>query len=275
MNTKNLVIGLLILLTFTTKSFSQITLEHVYPNRHSQFFPVKFSSIGTKYIDDIGGSPQHIINVYNLDHSLYKTISIRVDSFTVYPESFSDHLFNNDDKIEILCRLVSAYTLPPSLSSYQKVRIYNEDTTLIFAEDSVTSYGQGISNTKTIVNTSNGYKMILQEWKTGASPAAIRIYSLSGNLPLMVKPITKDVNIADAFPNPSDAKVTIPYALPTGINKGEIVFFDLSGKETKRFTVTDAFNTLELNTELSNGTYFYQLQTSQTTSGTKKLIIIK
>jgi hypothetical protein len=161
------------------------------------------------------------------------------------------------------------------------VRIYNEDAVLLFGLDSATTLiynNQGYENNG-IKNTPNGYKMLLQQWIPmpggGGTTGAVKVYSLSGNLPLMVKPITKDVIIADAFPNPSEAKVSIPYALPDGINKGEIVFFDLNGKEIKRFTVTDAFNTLELNTELGNGTYFYQLQTSQTTSGAKKLIIIK
>ena len=48
------------------------------------------------------------------------------------------------------------------------------------------------------------------------------------------------------------------YHLPNGINEGEIVFYDINGKEIKRYRVDNTFNTLIINnSDLPAGTYLY------------------
>ena len=69
---------------------------------------------------------------------------------------------------------------------------------------------------------------------------------------------------------------TIDYTLPDGINEGEIVFYNSLGEEVKRFNVDRTSDHLSLsNIDLSAGTYFYQLQTSENSSDGKKMIVIK
>ncbi|MBI5219458.1 MAG: T9SS type A sorting domain-containing protein [Bacteroidia bacterium] len=64
--------------------------------------------------------------------------------------------------------------------------------------------------------------------------------------------------------------------LPNGINQGEIVFYDIQGKEIKRFKVDKTFNSLLISTaDIPAGTYFYQLQTDAQNSGGKKMVVIK
>ncbi|MEI6509178.1 MAG: T9SS type A sorting domain-containing protein [Bacteroidota bacterium] len=258
MKTRILIICFVALLLNITKISAQITLEHVYPTPTNRFQLIKLSAVGQKYVIESQGKP-YILNFYNLDHSLYKTISIPVDTshYILSNANISDHLFNGDDQVEIL---VSEYW--SSTSRVHRTRVYNENLNVIFSEDSVDVYG--------ILNTINGYKLSLYDFTH-----KIKIYSLPGTLPALVKPISKEENIANPFPNPASTRTVIPYALPDGVYKGEIIFSDINGKEVKRFTVTDAFNTLEINDELENGTYFYHLQTTEKSSGAKKLVIIK
>ena len=81
--------------------------------------------------------------------------------------------------------------------------------------------------------------------------------------------------ISNPFPNPTNDKTTINYELPEGVNQGKLVFYDANGNVVKEFNVDNSFNDLQVsNSDLSAGTYYFQLQTSKGTSGGKKLILI-
>ena len=78
------------------------------------------------------------------------------------------------------------------------------------------------------------------------------------------------------YPNPAQYFTNIVYQLPTGVNKAELVFYDVKGNEVKRFAVDRTYDHLRISTaELSSGTYFYSLQTSKGIIGGKKMIIIR
>lgn len=79
-----------------------------------------------------------------------------------------------------------------------------------------------------------------------------------------------------AYPNPASSSTKIDYSLPSGVNNGEIVLYDIQGKEVKRFNVNSTFNTLMISTEdLQSGLYYYNLQTTQGISEAKKLVTVK
>lgn len=267
---------LAIVMVFSSFMLSaQIVLEHSYLSTKQNgplFYGVKFTS-GTKYVNELGGSP-FLIDIYNENHSLFKSISLPIDSgFNIYIENISDKLFKMDDGIEVLARLI--YTKGTPSQFQYRVKIFDETGAIIFSKDSVTTnrYNQGGQNDN-IINFGGNYKLVLTTI-TGTVSNAVLVYSLPGSLPMMLKPVDKDDQIANAFPNPSPGTVTIPYALPATCQTGEIVFFDVKGVELKRFRVTNQFNTLELENEFENGTYFYQLQSEKSTSGARKMIIIK
>ncbi|MBC8046684.1 MAG: T9SS type A sorting domain-containing protein [Fimbriimonadaceae bacterium] len=82
--------------------------------------------------------------------------------------------------------------------------------------------------------------------------------------------------LSSPYPNPSVNTTRIEYKLPEGIYSGEIVFYDLQGKEIKRFKVDSTFDSLSISTsEIPAGTYYYQLQTSTENSEGKKMVVIK
>ncbi len=265
---------LALLLSCSMMLHAQITLEHTYPTP-GNVYGLKLSS-GVKYVQQVGGKP-YVINVYNKDHSLFKNISLPVDSgFQMYIELISDKLFNLDDSIEILTRLIQN-NFPPSKTVYN-VKIFDEGGTAIFSRDSascVNSVSGFEGSSSLIVKFGTESKLILQAIGANGSAVSNLVYSLPGALPQMVKPNQKDDQLANAFPNPSSGAVTIPYALPANVQTGEIAFYDISGRELKRFKVSNQFNTLELENEFQTGTYFYNLITEKSASEARKMIIIK
>ncbi len=78
------------------------------------------------------------------------------------------------------------------------------------------------------------------------------------------------------YPNPSNNFSNVYYSLPPGINEGEIIVYDLAGREVKRYTVTRQFDHLQLSTsDIRAGTYFYQLMANGNNISTKKIVVVK
>jgi hypothetical protein len=126
-----------------------------------------------------------------------------------------------------------------------------------------------------IYNTSAGTKMILSLTNGKAN-----VYSLTGTLTAGIKGYTNNgllTNlVSNPYPNPTNNTTRVDYTLPNGVNQGEIVFYDLQGKEIKRFKVDRTFDSLLISTtDIPAGTYYYQLQTSSQASGGKKLVVVK
>ena len=259
-------------------SFAQITFETNYPYAPSIIY---FNHMGQKWL---AGSTSSDIYLYNLDHSLFRHIIVPSQT-TLYTRVFyiSDDLFDNDStNIEYL---VSSQ---PS-SSQRYVKVYREDGTLLFSRDSVVminSWPQYILDYG-IFPTDSGTKMVLANWTATVNYS--EIYSLPGRLacPMICSdfpyvsgidaPLNQnDFNLRNPYPNPATGQTHIPYELPQGETSGEIIFYDLTGAEVKRYKVDSTFKDLILSTaDLAAGSYYYQLQTSCSKSEGKKLVVIK
>lgn len=262
---------------------AQITLEQTYDStgyyydggnsaRKSQLFMVTLESSGQKYVDIDRNNRQ--IRFYNLNHSIYKTISLSSlpvgwqTSDIIY---ISEHLFASDDKIEFMYIVNDGPN--PSMTL-----IVNEDGIVLLQVDSAAPYVRANirQQQEPIYNTQNGTKMILSHYNQSAL-----VYGLEGTLSATKKDLNKhkiNNNTGDIhlYPNPSINRIRVHYKLPQGINDGEIVFYNINGSEVKRFKIDRTFDHLLISTaELSAGTYYYNLQTSKGLSAGKKMIKIK
>jgi hypothetical protein len=271
------------LLAFGINAKAQITLEHTYDSAstaggsgfiQSQLVYLNLEVSGEKYIN-INKTGKYI-SVYNLNHSLTKVIS-----YANFPQAcngiatflyFSENLFDNDDMMEFM------YTWT-DCSNPIHTRIYKEDGTCIFSVDSMAAFVNiNVQQLQyPIFNTSQGTKMILSQQYNGTA----KIYSLPGILTTAIADannniITMQGSVSNAYPNPTNNSTQINYSLPDSVDFGEIVFYDLTGNEVKRFKVDKTFDTLLISTsDINAGTYFYQLQTTGQNSDGKKLIVIK
>jgi len=265
------------LIAFSINATAQITLEHSYDTASTcpdgglsnQLMIVKFEVSGERYVKI--NNITYTICIYDMNHSLQKTIS-----FAGFPCGnnsnilcLSENLFNLDSKIEFM---YSGPTGPTTVYT----GIYNEDGTLIFSEP-----GAPIVKINTplqqfpIYNTLVGTKMILS-YPSGVA----KVFSLPGTLSEDIEKannyLLSQNSVSNPYPNPAINSTQIDYAFPKGTNQGEIVFYNLQGKEIKRFKVDNTFSSLLISTsDLAAGTYYYQLQTTGQSSAGKKMIVIK
>lgn len=269
------------LIAFFSNAKAQITLEHDYdsastyssgsPALMDQLMIINFEISGERYVRI--NRHGKTICIYDMNHSLIKTID-----FSSFPQAstannyltilyFSENLFDTDSGTEFM---YIANTGTPYTG------IYNDDGSLIFSDNCAPlTPASWPPQQYPIYNTSNGTKMILSYQNMNA-----KVFSLPGILSTSIENTNNNLlsqnSISNAYPNPSLNSTQIDYALPNGTNQGEIVFYNIQGKEVKRFKVDNTFNSLIISTsDLSTGTYYYQLQTTGQSSAGKKMVVIK
>lgn len=272
---------LLTLLLFATciSANAQITFENSYPPPTFNTFLrlVKLSSSGYKYAQ----YDTTAITIYNLNHTLYKTINIPASAggfgnpINLEVSYISEELFNtNPGDIEY-------FLYYPGTTYNGHCRVYDEAGNVLFSKDTVQlnlSYGD-YGYKEFVSYTTTGYKMIVYGNTTC-------VYALPGTLPcndcgngLAGSRTSADNNIQGNilnYPNPAKNETTVAYDLPNGLTSADLVFYNITGQEVKRFKVTNAFKDILVSTaDLEAGTYYYQLQAAGANSTGKKMIVIR
>ncbi len=238
-----------------------------------------------------------VMYLYNLDHSLYKTINM--PSFPnsspiqwYFPQYVTETLWDTDstDIDYAICAQDTDGT--------NFLRILHEDGTTLFSRDSASFYfglGQEFGNPLCvpIFNTDSGTKMIL--WcGAGHNPRVMSsssVYCLPGHLECDVcynfncdgrlngitsENISNRSLLSNPYPNPTNTSIALPFNLPENESKGEIVLHNMQGIIINRYKVDRTFDTIIINNaDLPPGTYFYELLTSHQVSGSKKMIVVK
>lgn len=260
----------------------QISLDTYIPS--STISLIKLHNSGYKY-KEYNATLNKII-LYNLDNSIYKTISIPTQSIVPNKVGYiSENLFDTDNDIEyfVMYQVISS---PPTLSY---VYIYNEDGTVLFYKDSVSIIQSYLNNVNVFENADiiyfdgQGVKMKLQ--LTNGTTA---IYSLPGSIPcnpcvdnIISDFISKDHSLKEdmglkIIPNPSSSEMKIYYQLPANESFGEIIIFNLQGMEMKRFNVGNSFEFITISTsDFVSGTYLCSIESNNRIIATKKMFVVK
>jgi hypothetical protein len=274
---------LLAFIALGTCAKAQFTLENTYDSAStwnfcstiaSQLMIVNFEVSGERYVR-VNRCGSGSIDIYDMNHTLTKRISLTsVPRNPPYNQIgailyLSQNLFNTDPKIEFM--YVSDSTV------FSTTKVYNEDGTLLFTSNGVPNIIANIHLQQyPIYNTTVGTKMILS-YENGQA----KVFGLAGELTTAIQVANDELKnqkslISNPYPNPTKLSSTIEFKLPKEINEGEIVFYNLQGMEIKRFLVNGTMDSLVVSTaELTAGTYYYQLQTSNSTTEGKKLVVIK
>ena len=282
-NLKLLILSALLLQGLNISS--QITLQHNFAapinGNNDNLQGLYLSHSGFKYAlwnqDDT-------LELYNLNFSVYKTIIIP-GSYTdlEYISWISEGLFNTDTSH-------IAYVAQYGFASIDSLKIYDENgNTLLTLDSTEQAYDQlgfGGPAFYTIFPTDSGTYMLFNVYgnSTGNFTNYL-VYKLPGSLPCVPgcggfaasSPVLRNSNSAlSLYPNPAISYTNIYYTLPLGTTQGEIVLYDLTGRELKRYTVDARMDHIRLTTsDLKAGTYFYQLIVAgQQTTAAKKMVVI-
>jgi hypothetical protein len=263
---KNSVVAILFILVYSTLS-AQITLEKTYNYSATS---VKFETLGYKYF--LMDVPNAECRIYNLDHSLFKTISLSVppNCYLADVKYLSENLFNNDPGIELV---YTWYQYIPTQTSYYYQygsRVAKEDGSIILDIEG----SRYVYLTQTEENT---WKLFAYCYDYSVWPEKIwtSIYSLPGK-PVFSKLLENEKmgTALKAFPNPADNQVKIAYTLPEEIRDATLFLFDTSGKMVSRFSIDNHTDHLLLDISgFQRGMYHYFIEYGNQRTPSEKLVV--
>ena len=279
---KKIMTFILFIITFCCNA--QISLENIYPtgNITDDFLRiVKLSTSGYKYyIND-----NSAITIYNMNHTIYKTIN-----FPSFPGGLSSTakanvFYLSETLFDLDSNNLEYFVYYRDVSNINHSIVYDELGNVLFSKDTTLLTVSNYFDVNFISYTDKGVKMIIYQSAEYPTLGKAFVYSLPGNMPCEVchdgfmeikKNKFESGSISNPFPNPANNQTTIEYNLPQGINKAEIVIYNMTGQEIKRYKVSNAFKNINISTnEISAGTYFFQIQASNGFIDSKKLIVVK
>ena len=261
------IIKVVALVLWTSNLFAQITLEHSYPNGKWETSLITLSNSGMKYqwVDEAAG----IIILYNLDHSIFKTMTFPVISGVSTQVLYvSETTFDFDAAVEFMVSYSDDNNWANSAT-----KIVEESGTLIFDGPSETpSLNADATAYGAIFNTPNGTKMILDNHTDNAS----KVYSLPGTL---VATAIQDVNYDNnnfltPYPNPAGNYITIAYSLPSSIKEAKVYIYDIEGRIVKSYTIDHNYTEILIDTQgFGNGTYLCHINSNGMKISDTKFIV--
>jgi hypothetical protein len=253
---KTILLAIVLITSFAM--YAQIAFEHTYYPGRLQV--VKFTTSGHKYVTYDTSS----ITIYNLNHSVWKTIAIPYHgpyTYNIGLSFLSEELFDTNPATVEYILVVNGIPF-----SNTKTYIYDEFGNQLFFRDSA-SASFSFPGIQPVMYTSSGAKLIL------STMHGYELYSVPGILAcdecssgtvsgIGTQGGEQPQRLVNPYPNPGNATITLPYSLPANVARGELVIYDMAGKEVKRVTITDQFSSIELDAaELSAGTYYYNILT--------------
>jgi hypothetical protein len=257
----------LILLLSIVSLYGQITLQKTY---NYSTAVAKLETLGYKYyLMDV---PANQVRIYNLDHSVYKTINCNVPNgyFLSDIKYVSQNLFNSDTQIEFV---YSYYKYVPTSTSYYYIygaKVINESgSNLLSIEGAQYIFVNKTGETE--------YKLFAYCYDYSVSPEKVwtNIYNLSGSLvsAMNISGNNPD-NFVSAYPNPATDIIRVDYVLPDDIKSARLNILDSNGKTVKNFLVDGHSDHLALNVnDLSSGIYHYYIEYDNRRTSAKKIVI--
>ncbi len=247
--------------------FGQVSLQKTYNYSTSV---VKLETQGYKYF--LMDVPNSQCKIYNMDHSLYRTINCSVPTgyYLSDIKLISEKLFNSDTQIELA---FTYYKYVASGNSYYYIygsKIVSENGSVIQTIDGA----QYISVNKT---SDTEYKLFAYCFDYSVSPEKVwtNIYSLPGIYvsSTLIAGSQQDVFL-NAFPNPVSDILRLDYVLPEKTRLARLNIVDSKGNPVKKFEIDSHSDHLSLNAkDLSSGVYLYYIEYDHVRSESKKIVV--
>ncbi len=255
----SLFLGLFIVLN------AQVTLDKKYEYSTSV---VKFETLGYKYF--LMDVPAGQCRLYNIDHSLYKTISCNVPGgfYLADIKFLSEKLFDSDSGIELLCTYYS-YNSAKAYYDYDSKIINDDGSQITFIDGGLYNY---INET-----SENTFKLFSYCYDYSVSPEKVwtNIYSLPGTM-VSAKSMNEESPgiLLNAFPNPASNSIKVAYSLPENVSQGTLHLIDNSGRQVEQFTVDNHTDHLMLDvSRYESGVYVYFIEFGNSKTLAKKLLV--
>lgn len=263
---KRILLSAWTVLVITTLS-AQVTLQKTYDYSASV---VKLETFGYKYF--IMDVPNSQCRIYNIDHSIFKTISCAVPSgyYLSNITYISENLFDTDSKIELA---YTYYKYVATTSSYYYIygsKVVNESGINLITID-------GAQYIYAIKTGDTSYQFFAYCFDYSVFPEKVwtNIYNLPGTLATDANTLCEQSAFSmNVYPNPASNVVNLIYELPQNIKSADLYMIDSNGRIVKKFLVDGHTDHLALSIgELSAGVYHYYLEYNNKRTSSKKLLV--
>jgi len=247
--------------------YGQITLQHTY---NYSTAVVKLETLGYKYyLMDV---PTKQVRIYNMDHSLFKTINCTVPNgyFLSDIKFVSENLFNSDSQIELAYTYYKYVSTSTSYYYIYGAKVITEDGTVL----------QPIDGAQYLYVNKTGdteYKLFAYCFDYSVFPEKVwtNIYNISGS-PVFSASISdkqQDV-LLNAWPNPASEVIRLEYELPLNVKSASLNVYDTSGRKIKDFVIDSHSDHIAMNVnDLAAGTYLFNIEYDNIRTSAKKIVI--
>jgi hypothetical protein len=250
-----------------TALFAQVTLQKTYDYSASI---VKLETQGYKYyLMDV---PNSQCRIYNMDHSIFKTINCAVPGgyYLSDIKYISESLFNSDSKIELA---YTYYQYVETTSSYY----YNYGSKIINENGSNILTVDGAQYLYAIKTGETSYQFFAYCFDYSVYPEKVwtNIYSLPGTLVATTNFLGGQSAVSmNVYPNPATDIIKLDYELPTNVKSANLNVVDASGRAVKNYQIDRHSDYLALSIgELSSGVYHYYIEYDNMHTLLKKLVV--
>lgn len=245
----------------------QITLQKTY---NYSTAVVKFETLGYKYyLMDV---PASQCRIYNMDHSLFKTINCSLPNgyFLSDIKFVSENLFNADSQIELAYTYYKYVSTSTSYYYIYGAKVVTENGTVL----------QTMDNAQYLYVNKTGeaeYKLFAYCFDYAVFPEKVwtNIYSVSG-IPVFSASISdkqQDV-LLKAYPNPASEVIRLEYQLPANVKSAILNVFNTSGLLIKNFAIDRHSDHIAMNVnDLTAGTYLYNIEFDNQRTTSKKIVV--
>lgn len=246
-------------------SFGQVSLETTLSDA---VYATNLDGVGKVYYGVDYNTSECFI--YNTDFSLWKTILIVPPTNTyLYDVAYvSTKLFNSDDQIELLA-VFTEYIATGDTSGYY---IY---TTKIVNEVGVSFLnlpGAGYSTVYNLSDTESKLLCFVYDFSVSPFTVNTKVYGIPGTLSSISEPT--GLFMGNAFPNPATNMIHIPLSTESQQYSTQLTLMDVNGSILRQESIPPHQQIYQLNTQaLSNGTYFYVVETNGRKSVARKFVV--
>lgn len=245
---------------------AQVTLDQTYSliGNSTKFYSYSIGCVNenlstsnvTKYILY---DTNHILQLYNLDYSVYKSITITPPSGYAFVGYYlaSTNLFNNDNKVEFII-------------TFSQTVNHNVTYSMLLMDESGNTI-QNIGNyyyATAFINSNNQFKMLV--YNAYFSPVYTNyptvyhyenytnIYSLAGTVPKSTVLKSDKINESTPYPNPANTVINLPYQLEPG-QTTTMNIYNSAGQLIDEKIIDSHFEIILLNVQsYKPGVYFYK-----------------
>ena len=236
---------------------AQINLQHTFDGTVSANGGIQMEQDAypaNTYVSAAVSGNSYVVKIYNGDYSLNTNNTYSFTPPTGYKVtgvSMSRKMFNSDDDYEFLVNYEKTDYV--SDNTRAKAILYNKSGGVI--KDFGTAYSVYVYTYLHVIN--NTLRLMVTKFDSNSNTTKTEIYSVPGT-PAASAPSLKAKEVQNAYPNPANAEINLPYQLAQG--EATMNIYNANGQLIESKVINSTSDRITLNVSgYVPGMYFYEV----------------